>query len=264
MSDFLMILFLLCIGVYVASVIWLLVAAITRRKKNLPITIGFWAAGIAFLLLIAGVSTVPDEPEEEVVQKSEYDALMESYEIISENYDNLSKERESVAAELENVYSEYNQYKESMSQYEGLAAAEAESRRIEAERVAESQRAYEESVAAAEAASREAEEKAGYDTGITYDQLARRPDDYEGEKVKFTGKVIQVLEGDAINNIRFAVNSNYDTLLLCKYNKNIVESRVLEDDVITIYGTSGGLFTYESVAGTSITLPLVYIEKIEY
>lgn len=38
----------------------------------------------------------------------------------------------------------------------------------------------------------------GNDTGITYDQLARNPDDYLFEKVKFRGKVVQVMEGDGI------------------------------------------------------------------
>lgn len=47
-----------------------------------------------------------------------------------------------------------------------------------------------------EEARKKAEEEArGYETGITYDQLARTPDEFEGKKVKFSGKVIQVSEG---------------------------------------------------------------------
>lgn len=44
------------------------------------------------------------------------------------------------------------------------------------------------------AAQKAAEEAQGYETGITYDQLARTPDQFIGKKVKFTGKVLQVLE----------------------------------------------------------------------
>ena len=33
------------------------------------------------------------------------------------------------------------------------------------------------------------------------------------------------------------------------------ESRILEDDRVTVYGASTGLYTYESVSGASITLP---------
>ena len=112
-------------------------------------------------------------------------------------------------------------------------------------------------------AAKEAEKAKGYETGITYDQLARTPDDYTGKKVKFTGKVVQVIEGDDSINIRLAVNDNYDTILLGEYSKSIVKSRVLEDDHITIYGSSVGTISYESTMGGTITIPGVYIEKID-
>ncbi|WP_088034840.1 toxin regulator [Evansella clarkii] len=116
-----------------------------------------------------------------------------------------------------------------------------------------------------EKAHKEAEEKEkmGYDTGITYDQLARTPDDYMYEKVKFSGKVIQVIEGEGETQIRFAVNDNYDTVLFAQYNASIVESRVLEDDKITIYGTSVGLITYETTLGANKSIPAVLIERID-
>ena len=44
--------------------------------------------------------------------------------------------------------------------------------------------------------------------------------------------------------IRFAVNDDYDTILYGGYDPTIVSSRVLEDDEITIYGTSVGLFSF--------------------
>src|SRR3954469_7917883 len=79
---------------------------------------------------------------------------------------------------------------------------EAEAKAVEEKRLAE-EKAKAEAEAAAkaqaeeEAAARaEAEAKKGYDTGITYDQLARTPDDFIGQKVKFRGKVVQVIEGD--------------------------------------------------------------------
>ena len=47
------------------------------------------------------------------------------------------------------------------------------------------------------------------------------------------------------------------------YQKDIVSSRVLEDDYITIYGVSEGLYTYQSTMGGKITVPLIYVEKID-
>ncbi len=111
-------------------------------------------------------------------------------------------------------------------------------------------------------AAEEAKKAQGYETGISYDQLARTPEEFRGEKVKFYGKVVQVLEGSPVA-IRLAVDDNYDTILYGTYLSNIVSQRVLEGDHITIYGTSEGTKTYTSTLGSSITIPDVYIEKID-
>lgn len=126
----------------------------------------------------------------------------------------------------------------------------------------ESQRKAEEERKALEE-EQEKVEKQGYDTGVTYGQLARTPNDYIGEKVKFNGEVIQVLEGGGETQIRLAVGGNYDTVIFCAYDSSIVSSRVLEGDNITIMGLSNGLLTYESTMGGEITVPSVLIEKID-
>lgn len=120
--------------------------------------------------------------------------------------------------------------------------------------------------AKAEAAAKklaEEKERKGYDTGITYDQLARTPDDYIFEKVKFRGTVVQVMEGDGVTQIRLAVGDNYDTILFAEFNSSVVDSRILEDDTITIRGLSTGLITYDSTMGGSISIPGVSIQQVE-
>src|SRR5699024_4558846 len=112
--------------------------------------------------------------------------------------------------------------------------------------------------------NKEEKEKKGYDRGITYDQLARTPDDYEGEKVKFSGKVLQVMEGNGSTvQLRMAINDDYDKVIYVEYDSNIVDSRILEDDQITIMGLSAGLLTYESTLGGEITIPAVMVDTIE-
>ena len=166
-------------------------------------------------------------------------------------------------AELESLKEEYNNYKESMKPYEEMSAAEAEAAKLAAEQEAERIKAEEAAKAEAEAAARAAEEAKGYETGITYDQLARTPDEYKGKKVKFTGRVVQLIENDSEINIRLAVDDNYDTIIFGGYDPSIVSSRVLEEDVITIYGNSIGLYSYESTLGGKITVPGIWIEKID-
>lgn len=112
--------------------------------------------------------------------------------------------------------------------------------------------------------AKEQEEKRGYDTGITYGQLARTPDDFEGKKIKFKGKVIQVMEGDTETQIRLAVNSDYNTILYCGIPKKLTSNnRILDDDIITVYGVSVGLLSYESTMGGKITIPAAVIDKFE-
>lgn len=141
--------------------------------------------------------------------------------------------------------------------------AEEKAKKEAAEKKAKEEAAKKAAAEAEAKRKKEEEEKRGYETGITYDQLARTPDDYISKKVKFRGKVIQVMEGDDTTQIRLAVNDNYDNVLFGEYDSDILSSRILEDDVVTIMGISAGLISYESTMGGKITIPSVLIEKIE-
>lgn len=242
-----------------ASIIWIIVSVISKRDKKRPIISLVVSAVISIFLIFANGYINPVATTEDDLKNVRNEADKYYSDIISdmeEDYQNLLAEKESIQAK-------YDSYKESMSEYEGLSAAEAESRRIQAESIAESEQVAKEQEEKESLAAKEAEEKAGYETGITYEQLARTPDDFEGEKVKFTGKVVQLIEGDSSNSIRFAVDSDYGDMLYCEYDKSIVSSRILENDIITIYGTSYGLYSYQSTIGGKITIPAVIIDKID-
>lgn len=100
--------------------------------------------------------------------------------------------------------------------------------------------------------------------GVSYDELARNPDEYEGELVKGSGNVLQVLDGDTEVDMRVGTSeSGYDDVVYLYYDPSIVNSRILEDDHVTYYGRSQGLYTYESTMGGSITIPLIKVHKIE-
>jgi len=140
---------------------------------------------------------------------------------------------------LEKNYADYMQEIETLK----LEAKKSEAKKREEQEKAEQENAL--------------AEKQSYETGITYEQLARTPDEYVDEKVKFEGKVIQVIEGTVLNQLRFAVNSDYDNIVLITYNKDSVSRRILEDDVLTVYGKSQGLTSYNSVLGAKITIPSI-------
>lgn len=99
-------------------------------------------------------------------------------------------------------------------------------------------------------------------TDVDYDDLARTPDGYVGDKVTASGEVVQVIEGDDQIDLRIAVNDDYDTIIYVYYDPDIVASRILEGDYVTYYGVSQGLYSYESTMGGKITIPLVHVQKI--
>jgi hypothetical protein len=39
--------------------------------------------------------------------------------------------------------------------------------------------------------------------------------------------------------------------------------RILEDDIVTIWGTSAGLYTYETVMGSELTIPSLVANYVE-
>lgn len=105
---------------------------------------------------------------------------------------------------------------------------------------------------------------ADYNTGITYEQIARTPDDYKGKNITLTGKVIQVVEGDDETDLRVAVDGNYDNIVMVGYDPDIMNgSRILENDKITFYAESLGTTTYKSTMGGKITVPLALAKKID-
>lgn len=104
---------------------------------------------------------------------------------------------------------------------------------------------------------------ADYNTGITYDALARTPDEHIGNKVTLSGEIVQVIEGDDASQYRMAVDQDYDKMVLIEVPTDQLSSRILENDLITIYGVSQGTVDYESTIGGTITVPAITVDKFE-
>lgn len=102
----------------------------------------------------------------------------------------------------------------------------------------------------------------------SYDKIARNPDKYDGKKAKFTGEVIQVIEDGDDYTLRVNITKGTyywdDTILVSYTKRSDKEPRILEDDIITMYGTLAGTYTYETVMGSSLTVPLFYAEYVDF
>lgn len=102
---------------------------------------------------------------------------------------------------------------------------------------------------------------------ISYKDLSRTPDAYMDEYVKFSGTVVQVCY-EATSSLyystyRVATSGSYGDVVYIYVDNYGRGSRILEDDKITFYGTYGGLYTYTTVLGDSLTIPSVYVEYLE-
>lgn len=97
----------------------------------------------------------------------------------------------------------------------------------------------------------------------TFEELARNPEDIKGKKVKLTGEVVQAMYGTIgvdlrVNITKEGLYSTYytDTVYVTYYPEE-GENKILEDDIITIWGTSLGDTSYTSTLGATITLPYI-------
>ena len=78
------------------------------------------------------------------------------------------------------------------------------------------------------------------------------------------GTVVQTVESDEDDvELRVAVDGDYDQIVYLTIDREIINTRILEDDNIKFYGISTGLITYESTEGADITIPSVTVEKFE-
>lgn len=220
------------------------------------------------------------------VSQAEFDAAVTRRDELQLQYDAAVSERDQMQTKYNELKADHDELVKNTADWLKLSEeekaaqlAQAEADRIAAEEAA--QKAKEEREAAQkaameaskrkaeeEAAARAEEEKKGYNTGITFNDLSRNPDDYKGKKVKFTGEVLQVTELPSEIQIRLATKPNgwggySDNVVYLYFDSALISSRILEDDIITVYGVAQGLHSYTTVLGANVTLPLIEVEKID-
>lgn len=98
-----------------------------------------------------------------------------------------------------------------------------------------------------------------------YKKIARDPNEYKYQYVKFSGRVLQVCSeadsADGFSTYRLATNGWDDVVFIDIMNYG--QSRILEDDRITIYGICLGVMSYTTVMGDTVTIPEVLVLEYE-
>lgn len=98
-----------------------------------------------------------------------------------------------------------------------------------------------------------------------FDKISASPDDYAGVSCAVEGKVLQSLGSRSDTfTLRLSVNVlNTDIILVFIPHESVPDFNIIANDKILVTGTIEGEYTYESVSGDDITLPLILASKIE-
>lgn len=107
---------------------------------------------------------------------------------------------------------------------------------------------------------------------VTYQQLARSTDGMADEHIKIKGMIAQVYDdgqgfySGAVAITRYEDNYSYyyDDLVLFNIPKEFLSQRPLESDIVTMWGVSSGLTTYETVRGDARTEPSIVVAKVQF
>ena len=104
----------------------------------------------------------------------------------------------------------------------------------------------------------------------TFKEISRNPESYKGKYAYYKGEVEQVVSDETEDEYGvYRINITYDdywtdAIMVVFEGKLSDGSRLIEEDVVKMYGKLDGTYTYESIFGETITVPLFrayYIER---
>lgn len=102
-----------------------------------------------------------------------------------------------------------------------------------------------------------------YNTDIDYDMLMSVSDDYIGQKVRITGKVLQVLQDGNKTTAKIAVDNDPNKIIVGTYTTKLSNIMIFDNDIITICGVYNGIRNYNTVLGNTLSIPSISVDKIE-
>lgn len=93
-----------------------------------------------------------------------------------------------------------------------------------------------------------------------YDDLARYPDQYRGRHLVFTGEVVQVVDNVLRVNI---TDKGYDIWTDTIWVNLHTTDKILENDIIKVWGIGQGEIKYTTVMKAELTIPQVDVYATE-
>ncbi len=97
---------------------------------------------------------------------------------------------------------------------------------------------------------------------VSYDELLRYPEKYEGERINIKGYVVQTTNHGFLHINMTEDGSGFSDDRTVVY---LPEDgpRIIEEDILNVWGFEGGVETYRTVLGSENTIPVINAEYIE-
>ncbi len=218
-------------------------------------------------ILIANKNISDDEIEEIYKERKEQNKDVDLTIWLFSNEDNANNMNNAEIAEasyLENEGIKINNYEAERVAQEKAEKEEAERKQQEEEQKAREEQERLEEEQKQQQIEQEKQEFKDSCNAYTYEQLARNPAEMIGTRVKLVGEVIQTIYDGNIVQLRVNITKENGYYSDTVYVRCIIEGdRILEDDIITIYGTAMGEVSYTSILGAEITLPYIEAEYVD-
>lgn len=216
------------------NIFWLFFALISPKIATFGMIDSRIIAGLFFLVIFGFMGVMGD-----ITQSPESKARR------------VAEQQQKVAAE--NAAKQQKKDKELAEK----AALEKKRAQEEADKIALEKKRAEEAM---QRAQREKEQllSAPY---LNFQELSRYPDRYFGKPVQFYGKVVQVMEEGSKVQMRVSTRQSsigwFDDLVLVIYQRGRDEARILEDDMLRVYGRYQGIIKYKAVMGNEVSIPSI-------
>lgn len=85
----------------------------------------------------------------------------------------------------------------------------------------------------------------------------------KGQKITFSGKVLQNQKQDEFYLLRIAIDGDYNKVVMVGIPSTLYTKVIAENDIISVYGKNIGLTEYQTVRGDTRTIPLLRTDHYE-
>ena len=203
-----------------------------------------YIVGIGIGIVMAGLVGCGGPSQEEYDQlAAEYESLSQLTSQLRTDFDELTEQYDKLQEEKTTLEQEYQAFQEFVYPYYEYIQS------LQSQQSAQSQEEQLYQIAQT------------YETGITYEDLTQRPEEYVGQKFRYPGTIMGGNVADGNLNLLVAIDGDEEQLLLMAGSADW-SGGISEGMTVTVYGTSGGLMEYTDEDGEELQIPGASLDYI--